>query len=352
MAQHVIKFNTRSEYEEQKNNLIGPYIVLIDDEDAVIYSDSVSETTPSSLGIHYTGHADVEGLRAIGWTDEDIEYFQKNGVDWNEEDDDLYKVTDDNKSLYGVLTASNIATYKERIVYLPKIDTSAVTNMGNMFSGCYNLIAIPYIETKNVTDMGNMFSGCRALRAIPKLNTGSVTNMMGVFSGCASLLTIPSLDTHSATSMAGMFNSCTSLLSVPSLDTTSVTRSGNMFNACARLRHVGNLSLNLNTTFSSMFTGCNSLISIPLLDVKSATTISNMFSGCYAIKELNIKNLNTSLSFSNSPFLSKESLLYMINNEAATSAITITLSALAKTRLQNDADVKAALSNHPLITLA
>lgn len=351
MAQHVIKFNTRSEYEEQKNDLIGPYIVLIDDEDAVIYSDSVSET-PSSLGIRYTGHADVEGLRAIGWTDEDIEYFQKNGVDWNEEDDDLYKVSDDNKALYGVLTATNIATYKERIVYLPKIDTSAVTNMSAFFLSCYNLIAIPYIETKNVTNMYNMFSGCRAIRAIPKLNTGSVMDMSMMFAQCPSLLTIPSLDTHSATSMASMFNGCTSLLSVPSLDTTSVTNSANMFNACPRLRHVGNLSLNLDTTFSLMFAGCNSLISIPLLDVKSATTISNMFSGCYAIKELNIKNLKAALSLSNSPFLSKESLLYIINNEAASSAITITLSASAKTRLQNDADVQAALSKHPLITLA
>ena len=28
----------------------------------------------------WSGHADAEGLRAIGWTDEDIEYYQQNGV--------------------------------------------------------------------------------------------------------------------------------------------------------------------------------------------------------------------------------------------------------------------------------
>ena len=84
----------------------------------------------------WTGHADVEGLKAIGWTDEDIAYYQQNGVNWNEEDDDYHKVTDDNKALYGVLTAKNISTYKGRIVYLPKIDTSGNTSMYNMFDQC------------------------------------------------------------------------------------------------------------------------------------------------------------------------------------------------------------------------
>ena len=64
--------------------------------------------TPSAP--KWTGHADVEGLKAIGWTDEDIAYYQEHGVNWNAEDDEYHKVTDDNKALYGVLTASNIST--------------------------------------------------------------------------------------------------------------------------------------------------------------------------------------------------------------------------------------------------
>ena len=72
----------------------------------------------------WTGHADVEGLKAIGWTDEDIAYYQEHGVNWNAEDDEYHKVSEDNKALYGVLTAENISEYADRIVYLPKIDTS------------------------------------------------------------------------------------------------------------------------------------------------------------------------------------------------------------------------------------
>lgn len=95
----------------------------------------------------WTGHADAEGLKAIGWTDEDIAYYQANGVNWNEEDDEWHKVTDDNKALYGVLTADNISTYNDRIVYLPKIDTSSVTSMGGMFYSCYSLT---HANLKNV----------------------------------------------------------------------------------------------------------------------------------------------------------------------------------------------------------
>jgi hypothetical protein len=42
----------------------------------------------------------------------------------------------------------------------------------------------------------------------------------------------------------------------------------------------------------------------------------------------------------------------MIENEAATSAITITLHANAYARLSTDLDIVAALENHPLVSLA
>ena len=190
----------------------------------------VESSTPSKP--KYTGHADAEGLRAIGWTDEDIAYYQENGVNWNEEDDEYHKVSDDNKALYGVLTASNISIYKNRIVYLPKIDTSSVTSMNNMFQSCPSLTAIP------------------------------------------------------------------------------------------------------------------------LLDTSSVTSMSNMFFRCYSLTTANLKGVAKAYSLNNSALLSKESLLYIINNEATTSAITITLESYAYTRLANDPDIVEALANHPNITIA
>ena len=252
----------------------------------------------------WTGHADAGGLMAIGWTDDDIAYYQENGVNWNEEDDDYHKVTDDNKALYGVLTADNISTYKERIVYLPKIDTSAKTSMSSMFMGCYSLVAIPQLDTQNVTNMNLMFNACYSLVSIPQLNTQSVTNMSQMFYNCYSLVSIPQLDTQTVMDMYRMFYNCYSLVSIPQLNTQSVTN------------------------------------------------MSQMFYNCYSLVLAKVQSLKTAISFNGSALLNKESLLYIINNEASTSAITITLKAYAYTRLSTDADIVAALANHPNISLA
>ena len=258
----------------------------------------------SGGGSGWTGHADVEGLKAIGWTDEDIAYYQEHGVNWNEEDDEYHKVTDDNKALYGVLTADNISTYKDRIVYLPKIDTSNATDMNSTFDGCYSLVSIPQLDTSNVTNMNSMFDGCY------------------------SLVSIPQLDTSGAMSMNSMFSNCCFLVSIPQLDTSNVTNMSNMFN------------------------GCYSLVSIPQLDTSGAMSMNSMFNKCYSLTHANLKNAKHAYQFDYSALLSKESLLYIINNEAATSAITIKLASYAYTRLAEDADIVAALANHPNISIS
>ena len=306
--------------------------------------------TPS--GPTWTGHADAEGLRAIGWTDEDIAYYQENGVNWNAEDDEYHKVTDDNKALYGVLTADNISTYKDRIVYLPKIDTSAKTDMSNMFSSCSSLVSIPQLNTANVTNMSNMFSSCSSLVSIPQLNTANVMNMSNMFYYCHSLVSIPQLNTANVTNMSNMFYYCHSLVSIPQLDTAKVTSMGSMFRGCYSLVAIPQLNTAKVTSMNQMFFQCYSLVSIPQLDTAKVTSMSDMFYGCYSLTYAAIKNAKRAYQLNYSPLLSKESLLYLINNEAATSAITIKLASYAYTRLANDADIVAALANHPNISIS
>ena len=276
----------------------------------------------------WTGHADAEGLKAIGWTDEDIAYYQAYGVNWNEEDDEWHKVSEDNKALYGVLTASNISTYKDRIVYLPKIDTSGVTSMYKRFELCYSLIAIPMLDTSKVTSMYEMFKFCYSLTSIPQLDTSSVTDMTSMFYHCYSLRSIPQLNTSKLTNMYEMFLECHSLASIPQLDTSSVT---NMY---------------------SVFDHCYSLTSIPQLDTSSVTDMTSMFNQCYSLTDINIKNIKLAYVLSTAVLLTKDSLLYLINNEAATSAITIKLASYAYDKWATDPDIVAALANHPNISIS
>jgi surface protein len=152
--------------------------------------------------------------------------------------------------------------------------------------------------------------------------------MSNMFGDCASLVSIPQLDTSNVTSMMRMFYNCTSLVSIPQLDTSNVTDMGNMFG------------------------GCYALVSIPQLNTSNVTNMSSMFNNCHSLTNINLKNAKLAYQLKYSPLLSKESLLYLINNEAATSAITIKLASYAYTRLSNDADIVTALANHPNISIS
>jgi hypothetical protein len=255
----------------------------------------------------YTGHADVDGLRAIGWTDEDIAYYQSNGVNWNEEDDQYHLVSDDNKALYGVLNANNISSYRDRIVYLPKIDLSipglGPVNLEYLFENCYNLVAIPKLDTSGNTRVNSTFQLCYSLQCIPPLDFSNVKSFRYPFYYCHSLTNIPYLNIGNATDIDGLFDNC---------------------------NPVGEVCI----------------------DVRSVSNLSYTFTGCKSITSLKLKNLKTSCNLSALKALDKSGLIYTINNEAATSAITITLSSCAYDRLANDTDVVAALANHPNISLA
>lgn len=284
-----------------------------------------------SINYHgYTGHADAEGLKAIGWTDEDIAYYQTYGVDWNEEDDNKHLVSDDNKALYGVLTASNIAEYKERIVYLPKIDTSGITDVSDMFRDCYNMVALPMIDTSSAISAGKLFYQCYSLRTIPPLDLSNVTYMLSLLNMCTSLIYCPPIDTRKSKNCSYLFYLTYSLTEMPNIDLSNCSN------------------------FVSIFYNCYSIRSIKL-DLRSITSLDNiksMLHWNYCLRDLKISHLVSNLSISDMRLLTKESILYIINNEAATDTITITLHSYVYEKYAEDAEVVEALANHPNILLA
>lgn len=341
-----------------------------------VLADYPDKIASIQSGSRWTGHADVEGLKAIGWTEEDIAYYQEYGVNWNEEDDEYHKVPQDNIDLYGVLTISNINKYKNRIVYLPKISLGTGTNMTSKFSGCFSMVAIPLLDTSRVTNMTSMFQYCYSLVTIPLLDTSKVIYMSNMFSNCYSLVTIPLLNTNKVTDMNSMFDSCHSLVTIPLLDTTNVTNMTGMFMYCHSLVTISLLDTNKCTDTSYMFQYCYSLKSIKILnisfevsyasymfdscytlstvDIQSAQSeaIYDIFSSCVSLINLKIGNLSSTLNLAGTNILSKDSLLYIINNSNSEASISITLSTYIYNKYYRDADVKAALSTKTNVSLA
>ena len=67
------------------------------------------------------------------------------------------------------------------------LNTSQVTNMTSMFSGCSSLASAPDMDTSNTVNMSGMFYGCSSLTSVPDMDTSRATNMVGMFNGCAAL---------------------------------------------------------------------------------------------------------------------------------------------------------------------
>lgn len=298
----------------------------------------------------WTGHADAEGLRAIGWTEEDIAYYQENGVNWNEEDDDLHKVTDDNKALYGVLSEYNISTYRDRIVYLPKINITKTT-MSNLFQYCKRMIAIPRLDTSSVTIFMSLFYGCESLITIPPLDTSKATTMYGMFYGCYSLKHVPQLDTSNVTSTANMFYCCRSLINIPNLDLHNVTTVDSMFRECSSLKLIPELNLKVCTDFDYFAYYCYNLVSVKNLDISSGNTFQSWFGAAYNLRWIELSGLNGLTISLNYPIaLEKSSLLYIINNCIGDS--TIILKDTVYNVYSSDPDIIAALENNPHVSLS
>ena len=148
----------------------------------------------------------------------------------------------------------------EGIEYL---DTSMVTNMKNMFSGCSSLLSLDlsHFNTSQVTDMSELFRDCRELVEldIRNFDTSKVTDMAQMFKECNNLTNIDfsNFNTSNVTDMFQMFMGCSSLtdLDLSSFDTAHVTRMGDMFYNCSSLVNLDlrNASFEKVATFDDMF---------------------------------------------------------------------------------------------------
>ena len=255
------------------------------------------------------GTIDKEGLKAIGWTDDDIITYKQNKLPHYVWQNNQFKVSDENKALY-LLDDPTPSSYKSNpnITFVPKknmesyfaksngfqgmkyikgipfYDTSNMTNMEYLFTGCYSLQSIPPIDTSNATNVYCMFQNCSSLTIIPPIDISQATTTAAMFQGCSDLITIPQLDTSKVTSMSGMFQYCSSLKYIPKLDTSKVTSMSNMFEDCSSLTEIPQLDTSNVTNMYGTFYDCSSLTTIPELNTSKATNVVYLFAGCNSLK--------------------------------------------------------------------
>lgn len=235
---------------------------------------------------------------------------------------------------------------------IPQIDTSAVTNVSYAFNNCSSLTEYPNFDYSLVTNSGSFLYGCKSIIEIDNLNFPLSTNTSSICYGCKNLTRIGNVNFPKTTSLYDSFYNCENLEEINFENIEKVTNIYEVFRNCKKLKKINNLNTATLTNVTSAFTHCESLEIIPAIDISGATSLSslfeycpklktiegeldctkatsvtNMFSYCNELENVKIKNLNASgLVLTQSPKLSHESLLYLLNNlKTITTSKTITI---------------------------
>lgn len=115
----------------------------------------------------------------------------------------------------------------------------------------------------------------------------------------------------------------------------------------------GNGFCTVNEKMDYSFYGCSKLIKIlGEFRLSACKSIREAFTSCNKLETVKISELKLSISFQDSPSLSKDSILHMINNSAATSSITITLHPTAYNMAMADPEIQQALTEKTFVSLA
>ena len=207
-----------------------------------------------------------------------------------------------NENMIGYFAEFFSEFYNDGTIDLSALDTSEVTNMNAMFSGCISLTSLDVsnFDTSQVTDMSNMFSGCSKLTSLDVSNfdTSKVTDMNNMFYYCISLtsLDLSSFDTSKVTDMSFMFRECSGLtsLDLSNFDTSQVTNMSKMFYKCSSLTSLDLSNFNTSnvTYMASMFYNCSSLTNLDLrsFNTSKVTAIEYMFYGCSKLTQITVSN--------------------------------------------------------------
>jgi len=193
------------------------------------------------------------------------------------------------------------------ILGLENLNTSEVTDMSFMFTGCKKMdkLILNHFNTSKVKNMMAMFANCHALTdvQISSFNTEQATDISAMFAGCKALtsLDLSNFNTPKVQAMQQMFTGCSALtsLTLSSFFTTSNVRyMKGMFEGCSALKKLDLSNFNTEKVedMSAMFADCQALTSLNLFTFNTAKvwTMIRMFAGCSALKELDLSSFNTS----------------------------------------------------------
>lgn len=258
----------------------------------------------------------------------------------------------------GVEVGDKFEEYAEAISQIEGAETKFVVPAGMKF-GESTFTEFPsnmdWSEVENYPDWSKLFYNCKKLTKAPKLNTSNVTNMSNLFYGNSALTEFPDFnwDTSKVTTMEYLFYGCSKMnvnghIDLSGFDITNVTNIANM------LPNVNAKTIDFSGWDTSNVKNMASFISSLYIRSLPAFNTQNVIDGNASynspIKSASLRNFGGLIGWKNNLYLSDckclsyESLCNILNGLASgVSSKTLYLSQDCVNMLEDD-DIAAAIA--------
>jgi surface protein len=164
-------------------------------------------------------------------------------------------------------------------------DTSAITNMNEMFSSCFVFNQSLSFNTSAVDSMSFMFADCQLFNQALTFNTSAVASMSGMFSGCSVFNQALTFNTEAVRDMNGMFNGCSVFNQPLSFNTSSVRNIGSMFSGCSVFNQPLTFDTSSVESMEATFSDATAFNQPLSFDTSGVTTMELMFNNATAFNQ-------------------------------------------------------------------
>ena len=169
---------------------------------------------------------------------------------------------------------------------------------------------------------------------------------------CQSLTEFPLLDVSKGTTFVNAWADCYKLASFPMLDLSKGREFNCAWQNCKALTEFPALNLSRGMSFNNAWNGCSALTTMAQLDLSKAghEGFLNTWKGCSSLTNLGgFGAIKQSFSLSNSPKLTVESMMNVINQAATIDAGTMNF---GSTNLNKLTDAQKAVATNKGWTLS
>lgn len=202
------------------------------------------------------------------------------------------------------------------------------------------------------TDFSSCWRSWIALKEFPLINVSNGTYFGLTWYDCQSLTEFPLLDVSKGTNFVNAWANCYKLTSFPMLDLSKGMEFNCAWQNCKALTEFPALNLSRGMSFDNAWNGCSALTTMAQLDLSNAEYegLINTWKGCSSLTNLGgFGAIKQSFSLSNSPKLTVESIMNVINQAATIDAGTMNF---GSTNLNKLTDAQKAIATNKGWTLS